>query len=312
MLPFSIPPYVKASKRSIENSYIIGAIGLKRDSVSGVLIDEKIALEQIHTTYFLMLIPLSDSIKIDYEDALFYADCFAYEHEIPVIAYPKRCGKYTNFILDGNYKKDISRKIYFDELTVSLESIVSLRLGPLGCVEFRYDTLNNFSPLDPAVNLNYSRKYFNVRKELHLYSFALRQVDPLSEFLCYYRVIESATNSDGEKWLSENLGRLESEKFGFLPAGVGDGYVHKRRINLFTVLRRRALARIRSLKKSEKSNKSIAKKLYRESRCGIAHGKKIRRADFGIEFEDIYLDCFIIKLMARIAIECKRNHENCE
>jgi hypothetical protein len=303
VLPFSKPSYVGASRQAIVNAYVIDAVGLARDQVLGVVIDDQVALEQIHPTYSLALLPLADDVVISYEDALFYADCFAYEHEIPVIALPRGGQIDIEFLMDRRGKR-ATREAYFHELAVALESVNALRLGPMGYVEFRYDTSEYLSSTgDPVVRLNYSGRYGLAAQEVHLYSLALRQIDPLSEYLCYYRVIESASRSNGLGWLEQNLGRLESARFGMLSAGPGDPR-KRRRVNLFTVLRRRAIARLRNLLNTM-SYADIASRLYHTNRCGVAHGQSIRRADFSTDFRDVYLDGFVLKLMARLAIEDK-------
>jgi hypothetical protein len=303
MLPFTKPSYVRVSKQTIINSYTIDAVGLALDQVLGVVVDDQIALEQIHSTYSIAILPLTRDIRISYEDALFYADCFAYEHEIPTIAYPKAGRVGIEFLLDKRSKRK-TRETYFHELDVALESVNALRLGPLGCVEFRHNSSRHLSQhREPVVRLSYRKKYAPVQQEIHLYSLALRQIDPLSEYLYCYRVIESATRSNGLKWLEQNLGHLESARFGILPAIPSDPK-KQRRINLFTVLRHRAVTHLRGLLKTMPYDK-IASRLYHTNRCGIAHGQSIRRADFATDFNEVYRDGFIIKLMARLAIENK-------
>jgi hypothetical protein len=303
VLPFTKPTYVKSSKQTIRNAYVLGAVGLASDQVFGVVIDNKVALEQIHPTYSLALLPLTDDITISYEDALFYADCFAYEHEIPVIAYPKKWQIEIEFLLDKRCRRD-TRKTYLQDLVGALENIISTRFGPLGFVDFRTDILKYPSKTGkPFACLSYSEKYKFVSKEIHLYSFALRQIDPLAEFLCYYRVIESASKSNGLNWLEQNLGRLKFVRFGMLPAGQADNN-RKRSINLFTALRHRAAIRMRELLKTM-TYEDVAKRFYYTNRCGIAHGHSIRRADFSTDFREVYLDCFVIKIMARLIIEDK-------
>ncbi len=49
---------------------------------------------------------------------------------------------------------------------------------------------------------------------------------------------------------------------------------------------------------------SIADYFYNENRCGIAHGKtNIKTYDFSYTIEEISADIYILKLLARIAIE---------
>jgi len=304
VLPSGKPPYVQASKRSIANAYILEAVGLASDQVWGVTIDDKVALEQIHPTYSLALLPLTDDIVLSFEDALFYADCFAYEHEIPVIPHPRKDTWQIEFLVSRQGKKE-SRDTFIREMCTVLECVHWLRLGPLGYVEFRHDgRRHGFSSKGPRIRLRYTQRYGPARREIHLYSMALRQIDPLSDYLCFYRVIESASASNGRKWLERNLVRLAKSKFGMLPAG-DDFAVRKRRINLFTVLRRRAVSRLEQLLNRFGTCAEVAEKLYRTNRCGIAHGESIRRSDFSTDFTDVYMDCFVVRLMARLAIKDK-------
>jgi hypothetical protein len=303
MLPFSKPPYVKASRSTIVNSYILEAIGLAADSVFGVVVDDKVAFEQIHPSHSIALLPVTDNVVIDYSDALFYADCFAYEHEIPVLPLPKRRRIPISFLIDKQGLK-IDQNTYFHALSMALESVNAMRLGPLAYVEFRHDNSRYLShPDEPALCLNYQRKYSITMQEIHLYSMALRQIDPFSEFLCLYRVIESASQSNGVDWIQQNLPRVESAKFGMLAAG-GENYKSRRKINLFTVLKRFAVSHLRKLRKSM-SYSDIAKRIYHVNRCGIAHGRKIRWVDFAVDFNEVYLDSFILRILARLAIEDK-------
>lgn len=300
MLPFSKPCQVKASKQTILNAYVIEAAGLASDEVLGVVIDDRAALEQIHPTSSLALIPLTDDIFLSYEDALFYTDCFAYEHEIPAIVGPKnRFG--IEFLVD-KWSPRKTKGNYFAELIEVLEHIVSMRLGPLAYVGFRHSSQDG-----AIVQLDYTRQYGSVGQEVHLYALALRQIDAFSEYLGHYRVIESATQSNGLDWIQHNLARLSSAQFGMLPVGVEhDSPYRQRRRNLFTILRRRAVNHLQRLS-ATRSDKDIADRFYGTNRCGIAHGRTIRRSDFSVDFSEVYLDGFVVKLLARLAIEDKRS-----
>jgi hypothetical protein len=55
---------------------------------------------------------------------------------------------------------------------------------------------------------------------------------------------------------------------------------------------------------SKISSNNIAEYFYNENRCGIAHGKTdIKVYDFGFNILEISQDLYILKLLARIAIE---------
>lgn len=67
--------------------YMIHARGLAKDQVRAIIVDSKVKMEQIDWFGYIALLLLSGE-KIAYADAQFYADCFAYEHEIPCLAQP--------------------------------------------------------------------------------------------------------------------------------------------------------------------------------------------------------------------------------
>ena len=50
------------------------------------------------------------------------------------------------------------------------------------------------------------------------------QFEPFSDFLHYYRIIESVDRGNGKEWIRANLDRIENFDFGFLELG-DDGYL---------------------------------------------------------------------------------------
>lgn len=302
VLPFLPPPHVRASARNISNAHVIEAVGLGSDEVSGIIIDSKVAMEQIHPTYSIALLPLSDDVVVTFADARFYADCFAYEHEIPCIALPNESDFRKSGITFAVSKegKRRTRESYFGDLCMAMECINSSRLGPLSWIKCRYDTSRRVEPL----KIDYTLRYQQVAEAVSLYSLALRQIDPYSEYLCYYRVIENMTASNGKNWLEQNLSRLLQASFGRLQVG-DDGLLRRlRKPNLFVLFKRRAIKRLNELQ-ATRSNAKIVDLLYKTNRCGIAHGQSIRHADFDSDFREVSLDCFIVKMMARLAIDDK-------
>lgn len=179
---------------------------------------------------------------------------------------------------------------YCQSLSMAYETINCIRLGPLGYVNFRWPGF------DKEVDIPYTKKYSRVAKELSLYSMAVRQIDPLSEFLYYYRVIESVTSSNGKEWILKNLGRLVNYDFGFLEFG-SDALIgrHRRRTNVFSIYKIRALKRMEELN-NKLSGRTIAEYFYHENRCGIAHGKAdIKEYDFGFNIEGLFIPMAIPK-----------------
>lgn len=286
----------RPAKRAI---YIIYLIGLARDSVRCVTIDNKVILAQIHPAYSLALCPLQGKSQPSYKEVLFYADCLSYEHDLPALVPPLRSEFYRHsykFSLSPASKK-CTAESYFEDLACALELIRDIRVGGFrSSVEFRWNGW------EEAINLPYTQKYSTVSQSLHLYGAALRQLDPLSEYLGYYRVLESILHNNAKKWITNNLDRIQRFDFGTLTTTLHHYLPNQKPINVFAVYRRRALARLRVLKRTI-GTQAIADYLWNENRCGIAHGTTIKRSDFGSDYFSVAKDCYLLKLLARIAIE---------
>jgi hypothetical protein len=283
------------SKRA---EYFIELVGLASDSIGQVIIDNKYALIQLHHDDSTVIVPTIGLNYPNFDEVVFYTNFLAYAHDIPAFIWPDKAKALIKPI--ERARASFINQSYYNSLHTAYGIINSFRFGPLGYVYFRwpgfYET--TYLPL--------TAKYSSVSKEVGLYSTAIRQLDPLSEFLCYYRVIESVSGNNGKDWLSVNLSRLDSYDFGFLEFEVvGEERVRKnqRRKNLFSSYRRRALSRLVTLT-ARLSPKSLAEYFYNENRCGIAHGKTdVKTYDFGFNIREISQDIYILKLLARMAIE---------
>ena len=279
--------------------YFIEMVGMASDSVGQVTIDNKFALIQLHASSAAAIVPPIGADHPTFDEVVFYMNCLAYEHDIPAFIWPAR-GKALIKPLEKG-KRDYIRNSYYDALHTAYEAINSFKLGPLGYVYFRWP--GEYKPN----NLPYAIKYSGVSKELSLYSTAVRQLDPLSEFLDYYRIIESVSGNNHKNWISSNLSSIEKYCFGFLEYEVvGEERIgNRRRQNLFSIYKRRALSRLKVLS-VKLSEKSIVEYFYNENRCGIAHGKTdIKTYDFGYNIQEISQDVYVLKLLSRMAIEDK-------
>lgn len=278
-------------------SYVVDLVGLGSDSVGDVTIDRQVWLYQIHGTYGIALVPLGISPQPSYEKALFFADCLSYDHDAPTLVVPSasefRKQRYT-FLLD-NEREKLTHQWYFHDLVAGLELCRGLRSGPLAFIEFRWGHAN------VRIDLPYTANYGKAEKELHLYATALKQLDPLSEYLFLYRVLESVYGGNAKTWVQNSLDKIRNFNFGILVYGVES----ERRGNAFPMYKRRALRRLATLRKILPTDQEIANYLYKENRCGIAHGREIKRYDFGSNFFSIAKDSYILKLLARISIDEK-------
>ena len=309
--------------------YWLSPCGLASDTVYAT-IDSKIALRQPHPNNEIYLCPIRNMPQPNYEEAWFYNDCIAYEHEIPSIVYPTKkeiqsfkhryyhvgslkpqrqtiinlndqnSNKIETYYTKPRSHQKLVDTFFIDDLLLILDQTRKLRQGPFSFILFKSYNL------EKQINLNYTQDYLNVSKELILYSSSLRQADFLSEYLCLYRVIESATNSNGKAWIEDALDRALNYRYAKITIASNAPVFTKR--NLISVFKRRYSSRHKQLKKSFNSNKEIAKYLYNINRCGIAHGKRaIVSPIYGFSYFEIVKDISILKLLARLAIEEKRN-----
>jgi hypothetical protein len=295
---------------------------LAGDSVGDVTLDGRMALVQSHPDGCLCLCPLKPNPQPSEQEAWFYSDCISYEHDIPVVVYP-RPGDFVRFkyryayvepqrnrtvstvhIPGGVVTKGTVRPLtalkavkqyYTEQWLTILTEICSLNLGPLTCVLFR-------SPgFGKTVDLPYSNRYQRVRTEIHLYATALRQADALSEYLCYYRVIEGATNSNGVNWITAALDLISRHDFGLIQICNVDGEPEPK--SLMKIYLRRASLRLKELMHIFHTSHGVAQYLYKVDRCGIAHGREIRKSDVTPKYFEILKDTYIVKMLARIAID---------
>lgn len=321
-LPRNVDPRVRRREIKLAK-YVLTPFGLASDTVGDVTIDTRIALIQPHPDSELYLCPIIPNPQPDLSMAWFYADCIAFDHDIPVIVSPtptdiRRFG--FRYIYNGTQKtREISThnvntgavsiihrkspspetlaKLFFnDQLNGILSEIRELHHGPLTYIEFRHDGWNG------RIDIPYTRAYSLASQEIHLYATALRQADTLSEYLAYYRVIESATNSNGKSWVATALLGLRQHRFDIILIGLID---ERESTNLMAIFRRRALRRLRFLLERHQTPTNVANYLYNVNRCGIAHGRQIVRADITPSYFEMVKDTYLVKLLARLAIDEK-------
>ena len=308
--------------------YKIMPFGLESDTVGDVVIDDQFKLAHQHPDSMLCLIPRNKGFHLTSSEAWFYNDCIAYEHDIPAIVWPtdrelKDFGyRYAHSGPSQEYDEDIIhvgkrtkiekvarkpihpkkvfRAFFMEHLCSILAETREMRHGPLTHVLFSY-------PRRSTVEIGYTTKYGKVSKEIGLFSAALRQADFLSEYLGYYRVIESVSKLNGKKWISERLNKIQSHDFGKIMIQHSESMHYFSPRNILGIYKRRALSRWKQLKEKYPTPDDIAKHLYNTVRCGIAHGKDddVLRGDIASPYFDVAKDTVLVKLLARMAIEEK-------
>jgi hypothetical protein len=245
----------------------------------------------------LLFILVEPDKTIKFSDLVFYANCFSYLHDLPVFF--RNFDKNETFISKPlikfkNRKEYKGDDAYFENIALAYEPIVELRIN--GSIFFKWD-----KAYYKKVNINLTSTYTNAAKEIQLYAMALKQVDPLTEYLCYYRVIESLSNDNGKNYIKANLGKINKHRYGFLGLHQLSLKEVKRQKNYFTYCKRRAIRRLLNL---QNQGIVIEDYLYNRVRCGIANGRKnVITFDFDSYLNDVSEDLYLIKMLARIGID---------
>lgn len=337
-LPFSAPGYLENPKDQINNAKVITCYNLCTECLGGILIDGEYWLEGFEASGNFYLISDKPNYNVPYELAVFYSDCLSFEHEIPTLAKPKK---------DFLHKKDIPWNIkpkgrgdlvdlFIDHIDVGIEEGVVVNDGLWQSVIFKYDWIFDWLECNTEeyngfdiVRVNYYDRFNPVKQGIHLYNAALKQIDIMSKYLCYYRVIEFITGDNGKEWIENILNNTNMEYSGKIwieepnfvrgkKAPLEDNIIpnelssfidknklfnEEKKINILEIMRANSLYRFEELR-SRLSTQEIAERLYNDNRCGIAHGRdNIRRHDLGDDFLDVLNDLKLIKYLARMAID---------
>lgn len=228
------------------------------------------------------------------DEVTFLADCFSFDHDTPTVVRPaagtqaaKRPPIDTLFPYQSREDQTLS---YYSTVESTLTEATDLRLGD-GSPTLRY---HEYPKL-----LRLHARFLGVEEPLALYAMATRQVEVLSEFLCFYRVIEWVNKDNGKAYVSRHLGALATHDFGKLWA---HRTCKERRWDIFARYRRRAMRRLSELRTRHGTDQKVAQHLY-DIRNSLAHGKSNFALDRDTDLPEIGRDVLIIKLLARMVIE---------
>lgn len=182
---------------------------------------------------------------------------------------------------------------YWDHLNQAYLAAAELRFN--GSCVLRYE-LDNASP-----STDFSARFAGREELVSLYAMAARQADPLSEYLCLYRVLEAADKANGKAFAKEKLSTLTTNWFGDLrviPDELNADY--ESAPNAFEIYREGAQVEMDRL---SEQGADIPAHLY-AIRNALAHGKRNILTPSHVErVEDAAASLSIVKLLARMAVE---------
>jgi hypothetical protein len=273
-----------SSSKKINYYFIDGGVSYCDDVL--LTLDKKYILyHKKHPPFPLCIFPIKEEPP-KFNDIVFYNECLAYVHDVP-------------FMFDSLIETTTTPYASYSEI---LSNIFDIKFGnSYTCIPFVWER-------DYRKNIELETKYRNIFEEIQLYSMALKQADPLMEFLCYYRIIESISGDHGKTWIENNLDEALKFNYGFLEiisnTCLSQDKQNTNKINLFSIYKRKARSRVKELR-ANANNKPIKEHLY-SIRCGIAHGKRdVIHYDYDKNLKDVSKDVFIVKLLARYGIEKK-------
>ena len=252
----------------------------------------------------LGILPTNGRAPATIDDARWLADAFAFDHDAPVGIWPAWEGDWPTAKPKDKAAHPVIQPVipfekqftswYWEHINMGYVAAAELRFN--GSLVLRYDGEPN------APSTNFSARFRGREEQVGLYAMAVRQPDPLAEYLCLYRVLESADRANGKAFIRSNLAAIWDHDFGELTvisdtAEVRDGPG----LNVFDVYMERAKEEIGRL--SAAGTTDHATYLY-EIRNALAHGKhRVLTARHVERAEDAGRALAIVKLLARIAVE---------
>jgi hypothetical protein len=181
------------------------------------------------------------------DDARWLADVFAFDHDAPIGIWPAMDGQDPPSPIDPAASPQVQpvhplegswTRWYWEHLQMAYGAAAENRFN--GSCVLRYDPDDEESP-----STDFTARFAGREELVGLYAMAARQVDPLSEYLCLYRLLEAADKKNGKTFIAKNLGGLQTKPFGDLrviPDELGAEYDDAP--NAFEVYRERATAEI--------------------------------------------------------------------
>lgn len=166
----------------------------------------------------LAILPSEDgSHRATLEDAVWIADCIAFDHDAPIGVRPAAQNTAIQFPYEPihGYTGSDGSLAYFDNLHSSYLAAADARFGDSYCL--RYGENGAVPP-----RTDFLARFAGREQQLALYAMATRQADVLAEYLCLYRVLEAADQLNGLTFATDKVGSILDRDYGeFLWCSLG-------------------------------------------------------------------------------------------
>jgi hypothetical protein len=204
-------------------------------------------------------------------DALWLADAVAFDHDAPVGVQPAWEGDWPDMTPKDPAALPASQPInpfegpllrwYWEQLNMAYGAAAELRFN--GSYVLHYGEEDEGSP-----STAFAQRFRGREELVSMYVMSARQADPLSEYLCLYRLLEGKDMQNGKTFARQNINQLSTFDFGILRI-IGADDIYENATNAFEVYRKRALDELANLKGA---GIDAVDRLYR-IRNSLAHGK---------------------------------------
>lgn len=233
--------------------------------------------------------------RATFREAVWIADCVAFDHDAPIGVFPSASNERTSF----PHKPVVGipadgARWYFSDLQQAFYAAAEIRFGESYCV--RYELTEDHPP-----TTDFRIRFAGKEHLVALYAMAARQADVLSEYLFLYRLLEARGASNGTAYIAANIDAVARHDFGVLR--VYRSLEDEDWVNAFEVYRERAKRELTRLRRGgTKTPTQVAAHLY-AIRNSLAHGRSSAKVtDFDATVREVSGALPILKLLARLAV----------
>lgn len=231
-------------------------------------------------------------------EALWLADCIAFDHDAPVGVRPWRGRTDVSLpvmpvLRPPGLSIDDLAQWAADDLDQAHDAAAELRFGASYAV--RYGVAGG-----PSVD--FSRRFAGRETAVSMYAMAARQADVMAEYLLLYRLLEAGDKGNGTRFIKEHLADIATADYGVLK--VMPMFDENNWVNAFEVYRARGAAELAVLaRRGSESPADVSAYLY-GLRNSLAHGRRnARTMDLAESMASVSRALPIVKLLARLVVE---------
>jgi hypothetical protein len=232
----------------------------------------------------LGILPMSPGgTRATVDDAMWLADVIAFDHDAPVGIRPATRGPGAPPVDPDGFPQTQPVHPYADDLFMWYWENISTASMAAAELRFNDSYVLRYLEDDPrSPRRDFSARFGERDQLVSMYAMAARQADPLSEYLCLYRILEAADNANGKTYASQMLPTFLTHDYGdlFVAPLEAQGWEHM--THVFESYKIRANKELDSLRAQGVTD--VPAHLY-GIRNSLAHGKEdVLAGSFGSSY----------------------------